>query len=155
MAGGTPEHAALAMAVGRQLGNQLEGTQCRIFSSDLRVRVAETGLVTYPDVTVVCGPSERDVESRTTVLNPTAIVEVTSDSSEHYDRGVKLTHYMKIPSLRAVVLVSHRESKIDVYDRSAGEWTHHFAMAGGQLRLPALRATLDVDALYAAAREPS
>lgn len=66
MAGGTPEHAALAMAIGRQLGNQLEGRTCRVFSSDLRVRVLATGLTTYPDVTVICGPSERDPENSAT-----------------------------------------------------------------------------------------
>jgi len=48
MAGGTPEHASLAMVIGSSLVTQLEGKGCRVFSSDLRVRVAETGLTTYP-----------------------------------------------------------------------------------------------------------
>src|SRR5688500_17987165 len=99
MAGGTPEHAALAMAVGRQLGNQLDGRGRRVFSANLRVKVSQTGLVTYPDVTVLCGSSQRDPESHTTLLNPSVVVEVTSDSSEHYDRSVKLEHYKTIPSL--------------------------------------------------------
>ena len=59
MAGGTPEHAAMAGAITGLLGAQLAGKPCRVYSSDLRVRVLETGLATYPDVTVVCGPSER------------------------------------------------------------------------------------------------
>ncbi len=43
MAGGTPAHAALAMAVGAQLIRQLESTSCRVFSSDLRVQVLRAG----------------------------------------------------------------------------------------------------------------
>lgn len=154
LAGGTPEHAALAMAVGRQLGNQLEGTPCRVFSSDLRVRVTETGLATYPDVTVVCGTSERDPASPSTVLNPTLLVEVTSDSAEQFDRGEKLAHYQKVASVRAVVVVSHRERKVDVYSRTPAGWQHVSASAGARAQIPPLEASIDVDRLYAAAEEP-
>jgi Uma2 family endonuclease len=154
MAGGTPEHAALAMALGRQLGNQLEGTGCRVFSSDLRVRVLETGLVTYPDVTVICGPSERDPKSDTTVVNPRVAVEITSDSSEHYDRGDKLAHYKTIPSMQAVVIVSHHERRVDVFSRSGTEWTLASATSGELAAVATVNAAIDVDALYAAAVEP-
>lgn len=60
IAGGTPQHAALAMAVGASLFSQTRGGPCRVHSSDLRVRALATGLTTYPDVTVVCGPYETD-----------------------------------------------------------------------------------------------
>lgn len=96
--GGSPEHTALAVAVASSLRTQLEGKRCRVFSSDLRVRVLASGLATYPDVSVVCGPLERDTEGRETVLNPTVLVEVLSGSTERYDRGEKFEHYQKIPS---------------------------------------------------------
>jgi len=60
MAGGTPEHAARTAAITSALGAQIEGSDCRLYSSDLRVRVLATGLATYPDVTILCGPSGRD-----------------------------------------------------------------------------------------------
>lgn len=154
MAGGTPEHAALAMALGRQLGNQLEGSKCRVFSSDLRVRVAATGLTTYPDVSVVCGPTERDPEGPTTVTNPRLVVEVTSDSSEHYDRGAKLEHFQQIPSLDAVVIVSHREPLVEVWTRADERWDHASARPGGAVSVASLGVQIDVTALYAAAAEP-
>ena len=47
MAGGTPEHAALSVAISSLLSNPLTGGPCRVFSSDLRVRVIATGLATY------------------------------------------------------------------------------------------------------------
>ena len=154
MAGGTPEHAALAMAAGRQLGNQLEGGKYRVFSSDLRVRVLTTGLSTYPDVTIVCGKIERDPEGSTVATNPALVLEVTSDGTEDYDRGVKLEHYKTIPSLHTAVFVSHREQRVDVWSRKEGGWSLTLAGPGDRARIPALGVELDVDALYTAAAEP-
>jgi Uma2 family endonuclease len=57
LAGGTPEHAALAMAIGASLLTQLKGS-CRVYGADLRIRVLASGLATYPDVSVVCGELE-------------------------------------------------------------------------------------------------
>src|SRR4029453_5385450 len=102
---------ALAAAVTTVIGAQLGEGPCRVFSSDPKVRVSATGLVSYPDVTVVCGPLAHDPESRIVVLNPTLIVEVLSDSTEEWDRGEKLEHYRRIPSLRECVLISHRQRR--------------------------------------------
>ena len=55
----------------------------------MRVRVSATGLYTYPDVVVVCGPPEFSDENRDTLLNPIIIIEVLSPSTEKYDRGEK------------------------------------------------------------------
>lgn len=104
-AGGTPQHAALAMAVGAALLNQTRGGPCRGHSSELRVRSLATGLTTYPDVTVVCGPYETDPQNKNTIVNPRVLVDVTSESTEEYDRGEKLDSYQRIPSLEAVILV--------------------------------------------------
>jgi len=148
MAGGTPDHASLAMAVGGQLLSKLRDKGCRVFSSDLRVRVMSTKLATYPDVTVVCGPLERDPESRHTVINPTMIVEVLSDSTEGYDRGEKGEHYRTIPSLRVYMLVSHRRPSIEVWRREGGEWLHAEYGEGEIVELSAVEARLDVDEIY-------
>jgi hypothetical protein len=75
MAGGTPEHAALAAVVSAALLAQTRGGPCRVHSSDLRVRALATGLTTYPDVTVVCGPYETDTKDKNTVVNPRLLVE--------------------------------------------------------------------------------
>jgi Uma2 family endonuclease len=103
MAGGTPEHAAMAAAITAILGRQLDPKSCRAYSSDLRVRVLATGLATYPDVTVICGASQRDPESATHVTNPKLVVEVLSHSTADYDRDEKLEHYRQIPSLDVLV----------------------------------------------------
>ncbi len=149
MAGGTPEHAALSAAVIALLVSQLRDGRCRAFSSDLRVRVSATGLSTYPDATVVCGPLERDPEEKTVVTNPIVIVEVLSPSTEEFDRGEKLANYRQIASLRECVIVGQREQRIDVHRRSNdGAWTELSARSGESIALVSIACTIEVDALY-------
>jgi len=152
--GGSPEHAALAVAIASSLRIQLAGKRCRVFSSDLRVRVLASGLATYPDVSVVCGPLERDTEGRETVLNPTVLVEVLSGSTERYDRGEKFEHYKKIPSFEEYVLVSQKEILVEVWRRAGDSWTHHEARAGARVALRSIACELAVDELYRDIFEP-
>ena len=70
---------------------------------DMRIRVAATGLYTYPDVVVVCGEPQLAGDAFDTLLNPTLIGEVISPSTEGYDRGQKFAHYRTIESLAEIV----------------------------------------------------
>lgn len=156
MAGGTPEHAALAAAVIGLLFPQLRRGRCRAYDADLRVRVRETGLATYPDVTVICGPLQRDPDDDQAATNPTLVVEVLSRSTEEYDRGDKFEHYKCVPSLREYVLVSHREHRVDVWRRELGkEWLCTTVGDGEVARLISIDGTLDVTELYQVAAEPT
>jgi len=148
MAGGTPEHAALCLQVGSSLNVQLEGKPCRVYGSDLRIRVLATGLATYPDVSVVCGPLERDPEGKNTVLNPKLVAEVLSPSTADYDRGEKREHYQQIPSLLEIVLVAHDRRQIEVYRRTGDGWSRHQAGPGEAISLESIACRLEVDALY-------
>lgn len=120
MAGGNPGRAALAAAVIRLLGPLSAG--CRTFTSDLRVRVVSTGFSTYPDVAVIRGATQRAADDQIEVVNPVLLVEITSDSTEKYDRGERLRHYKGIPSLREILIVSHREPHLTVHSREAEAW---------------------------------
>jgi Uma2 family endonuclease len=151
-AGGTPEHAALAAAVTVMLGRQLAGGPCRVYSSDLRVRVLATGLATYPDVTVVCGPSVRDPESPTHVTNPRVVVEVLSRGTAEYDRGEKLEHYRQVPSLEAVMLIAHDAERIELWSREALGWTERQFAPGDVVQIEAIDCRVNLDEVYAATR---
>lgn len=153
MAGGTPEHAALAAAVIGLLFPQLRAGRCRAHDADLRVRVRATGLSTYPDVTIVCGPRERDPGDADAVTNPTAIVEILRRSAEGYDRGDKFEHYKRLPSLSAYVLVSQDKREIEVWTREGAAWSQSVHHDGGVATIPAIAASLDVRELYEAATE--
>ena len=149
MAGGSLDHAALAMAVGNLLRTQLAGRACRVFSSDARVRVLATGLATYPDVSVVCGAVERDPESRHTLVNPIVLVEVLSESTKDYDRGEKFEHYRRIPSLRAYVFVDAATLHVELRTRREdATWEITTASDGERVVLDALGCVLEVDEIY-------
>ena len=132
MAGGSVLHAALAAATLAALHRQLGG-RCRVYSSDLRIRVRATGLASYPDVTVVCGPAETDPENADTVVNPTLVVEVLSPGTMDYDLGEKFDHYRRIPSLTAVLYVSQDRRQLEIRERTDDEWKTTQASAGGSL----------------------
>ncbi len=149
MAGGSLEHARLAMRVGLALGIQLEGRPCETFSSDARVRVLATGLATYPDLSVVCGKLERDPEHRNTLTNPTVLVEVLSPSTEAYDRGDKFHDYEQIPSLKEYVLVSSERRRIEVFRRQEdGSWMYYNIVDRGVAELASIGCKLDLDEVY-------
>jgi Uma2 family endonuclease len=149
MAGGTIEHGALATAFARHLGNALDGKPCRVFGSDVRVRVRKTKFSSYPDGSVVCGHRDDDPEDPNALVNPIVIVEVLSDSTEAYDRGEKFRHYRNLDSLREYVLVAQKEQVVEVRRRNAsGFWELHEFVAGQQLVLDSVGVSLSVDAVY-------
>jgi Uma2 family endonuclease len=77
------------------------------------------GLYAYPDLVVVCGPSQYHDQVRDVLLNPTVIVEVLSPSTEAFDRGDKLYRYRRwIPTLTDYVLVAQDRPMIDHYQRT-------------------------------------
>jgi Uma2 family endonuclease len=143
MAGGSPAHAAIAVNIAALLREQVRGRPCRVFSSDLRVRVLDTGLATYPDVTVVCEALETDPGDARghTIVNPTLVVEVLSPSTEAYDRGEKLAHYERIAGLREIVLVAHDARRLEVWRRADDSWTLEVTAGDEVARV----ASVDVD----------
>jgi len=153
MAGGTPEHAALASAIPALLGDQLRGQPCRTYSADLRIRVQATGLATYADASVVCDPVARDPSSPTHVTNPKVIFEVLSPGTEHYDRGEKREHYQRIDSLNEYVLLSQDAPKVELWSRTGTSETWSYAVygPGDVVALRSIGCRLDVNEVYAAA----
>jgi Uma2 family endonuclease len=147
MAGGTPAHAELGASTTQLLSNALRG-RCRVHSSDLRVRVEETDLSTFPDVTVVCGERRTSSIDAHAVINPTLLVEVTSSSTEAYDRGEKLSHYKQIPSLVSVLFVSHRRRQVTLVERTQAGWAQREFRGGEVVVVEALELNLSVDELY-------
>jgi Uma2 family endonuclease len=147
MAGGSPDHAALAATIIRLLGTQLF-PGCRTFTSDLRIRIPSTGLSTYPDVAVVCGRTQRAADDVLAVVNPVLLVEITSDSTEEYDRGGKLSHYKQLSSVRHVLIVSHRKPHLTLHQRDDAGWIAIEAQRGQSVALSAVGARLSVDDVY-------
>lgn len=150
MTGGSARHSLIKMNIGRELSTKLKGQPCTAFDSDLRIRVSPTGLYTYPDVSVVCGELEYDDVQRDTVVNPTLLIEVLSDSSEAYDRGKKFEHYRQIAALREYVLISQKWPTIERYLRNPDDTWTLTAVLGldASLHLASLDVTLSLAEVY-------
>ena len=140
MAGGTRRHSKISTNLAREFGNKLLDHRCQPFNTDLRVKIEATGLYTYPDLSVVCGEDHHVDEEMDTLINPTVIVEVLSDSTEGYDRGKKFEHYRQIPSLQEYILVSQTQPRIEQFIRQASnEWLLREAFGlNATLSLPSL-----------------
>ncbi|GAC1552733.1 MAG: Uma2 family endonuclease [Polyangiales bacterium] len=147
MAGGTKAHAQLSAAMIGMLYRLLPKT-FKAATSDMKVRVEATDLSTFPDVSVVCGDAVAPAIDPNAITNPTMLVEVTSKSTEDYDRGDKLSQYKQIPSLCAVLFVSHRTRRITLVERVGTDWHERDFRAGevASVTTPALH--LAVDELY-------
>jgi Uma2 family endonuclease len=145
MAGGSFEHSLIIANLIREVGNRLKGGPCRVFESNLRVRLARSTLYTYPDVSVICGEPQFAPEdrNRTTVVNPRVVIEVLSPSTEAYDRGEKFRRYLMLESLQEYVLLSQHTPLMETYFRG-GEGTWLFTPAAGLDAVGKLR-SLDIE----------
>ena len=149
MAGATEAHNLIAGNLFVGLRACFAGRQGKVYQSDMRVRVRETGLYTYPDVVAVCGPAQFDHAKKTTLINPTAIIEVLSPSTEVYDRTTKLDHYKALDSIREIALVSQDRVRVDVLRRFEGRWVWDaISDPGATLRLESLDCDLPISGIY-------
>ena len=119
MSGASPRHVLIVTNVVAELREQLKKRACTVYSTDLRVKVSATGLYTYPDVVVVCETPRFDDERKDTLLNPTLIVEVLSDSTKDYDRGDKFEQYRTLPSFVEYVLIAQDKYHVEHFVRQA------------------------------------
>ena len=122
MSGGSRNHSLITAQLIRLLGNQLDGRPCEVHGSDMRVKVADQGLYTYPDVTAVCGQPQFEDAHGDTLLNPTVIFEVLSPTTEAYDRGEKFARYRRLPTLMDYVLVAQDRPRIERFTRDGDDW---------------------------------
>lgn len=147
MAGGTPSHAQLGAKVIALLQRGLP-PGCTVFTSDLKVLIETADLATFPDASMVCGPLASAPKDSNALTNPMLVVEVTSPSTENYDRTEKLKSYQQLPSLQGVLIVSHRARRVTLIHRNEGGW-EEVDFRGGEMVVVTMASTkFLVDELY-------
>lgn len=117
LAGVSEAHALVMGNIFSELHQQLKARPCKVYQSEMRVKVDATGLYTYPDVVVVCGEARFDDSRTDTLLNPTVLIEVLSKSTEGYDRGEKFLHYRRLGSVTDYLMVSQHTLRIEHFVR--------------------------------------
>ena len=68
---------------------------------------------------MICEKPEFFKGRQDTITNPLLIVEVSSESTEKYDRGSKFDDYRTIDSFREYVLISQERKHVTVYTKQA------------------------------------
>src|ERR1700730_14782648 len=71
ISGGSYQHFQIIGNLTGELHAALKKRACSVGASDLRLRVSQDGLYTYPDVVVICGDPQFADHQRDTLLNPT------------------------------------------------------------------------------------
>ena len=125
MSGAREPHILIVGNAMGELRQQFRRRPCKAYSNDMRVQVTATGLYTYPDVVVVCGEPQFLDNTFDTLLNPTVIVEVLSESTEAYDRGQKFEQYRSLESLKEYMMISSQRISVERYTRQPdGSWNY-------------------------------
>jgi len=120
MAGASDEHNLIAGNIFALLKSHVRGGPCRVYISDMKVRVEVTDVFYYPDVVVTCDPEDNGRYAKT---RPSLIIEVTSPSTTVTDHREKLLAYQKLPSLREYVMIAQHEMRVEIYRRDPrGHW---------------------------------
>jgi len=121
MAGATDAHVTIALNLASDMRSRLRGSGCRVFISDMKVRIGERNRFFYPDVLVTCDP--RDEENNVYKCFPKLVVEVLSPSTESFDRGDKFNDYRTLDSLQEYVLISSTNRRVEIFRRHTdGLW---------------------------------
>ena len=125
MSGVSDAHDRIQVNATVALATRLRGGPCRVRGADLRVRLDETGLYGYPDLTIVCGEPAFAATTPVTLLNPQVIIiEVLSETTEEYDRGAKVAHYRHRVSVDLILLIDSQRRMVERQQRNPdGTWT--------------------------------
>ena len=123
MSGAKLPHNHVTANLIAELKRKLKGKPCKPFGSDLRIYIEKNTLITYPDISVVCGDVITRNDDQFNVLNPTVIMEVLSPSTKVYDQGTKLQLYRDIPSLKEYTLADPETKTVEnFYINANGNW---------------------------------
>ena len=153
MSGGSLNHGTLVHALHGALINGTEGTPCRSFGSEIKLRVEAADAYYYPDTMVVCGEEEVESESNGIVTNPIAVFEVLSPGTERDDKGQKFLDYQSLPSLREIIFLASDRKVAERYERQeGGSWRYTAYVGDVALPVDAASLTLELTRLYARLR---
>jgi Uma2 family endonuclease len=167
MAGESPEHGKVSVNLIRIVSTHLLDRDCDLFTKDMKVRsgplpksrLSTKGLYSYPDLVVICGEMKFLDEYQDVLINPTAIIEVLSDSTEEFDHKQKFPRYQQcLPTLADYLLVSQNQPLIELFHRPSprsARW-EYLPVSGltGRLTIPSIKCPLQLVDVYRRVKFP-
>ena len=155
MAGGEDRNATAAGNLYIALRQHLRGSPCRVYGSDVKLRVDTADSFFYPDLMVTC--SAADAADRLIKREPVLVVEVLSPSTAAYDRGDKFASYRQLPSLAEYLLVDVDSRRCDLFRKRSddGLWVLHPSAPGEGVQLASVDLAISAEALWADLETPA
>lgn len=148
MTGGVDRNNTVAGNLYIALREQLRGSPCRVYASDVKLRVEAADCYFYPDLMVTC--SAADLADRLVKREPVLVVEVLSPSTAAFDRGDKFADYRALPSLAEYLLVDADRQRCELYRKGAdGLWVLHPGAVGQGVQLASVDLVVTGEALWA------
>ncbi|OAV46157.1 Uma2 family endonuclease [Lewinella sp. 4G2] len=119
MAGGTRAHSLISGNAFYALeeNTRAKGLPCETHASDLKIEVSSKGHYVYPDMLVVCEEVKESDSVAGAITNPQLVIEVTSENSDSYDRGVKFRYYSRLPSVLEYLILDQTQMVATLYRR--------------------------------------
>lgn len=151
LAGASVNHNQIQSNLNFYLRLKLQDKNCRVFPSDMRVKVPAYPLYRYPDLSALCGnPIIETAGKQEMLVNPQLIVEILSDSTAEFDRGDKFTYYKSIENLTEYILIAqHRPHVSQFIKQEENVWLNReFNVLGDNFHLDSLDCDLSLRELY-------
>lgn len=146
MVGARRIHGLVVLNLGAALKSALKGSPCRAFVESMKLQIADNAIF-YPDVFVTCDP--QDLRTDLIFRAPTVIVEVLSDSTQAFDRGLKFASYRRLPSLKEYLLVDPASRMVELYRRGDdGLFTLHDFTGTNTVTLAAIGCELPMTDIF-------
>lgn len=144
-AGATKRHNWIALNIVTRLASSACGGSCRVYASDVKLRVADD-VFYYPDVMAACGPEGEDPIYEDA---PCLVVEVIAPSIASIDRREKLIAYRQIPTLKAYLIAAQESRRVERHWRDeSGEWFQGEATDDNVIPIPCPETKLPLDEIY-------
>ncbi|THF71969.1 Uma2 family endonuclease [Deinococcus sp. Arct2-2] len=146
-AGASKAHARISANLTAALHAASLRMGCRLYQSDMKLRLKESTVFFYPDILLACGPDNPNEQFET---EPCILIEVLSPSTAANDRLGKFNIYTALPSLQTYLMVEQAERRVYAYSRSSdgGDWLLTELSGNDIVHLPCLNHNLSLDEIY-------
>jgi Uma2 family endonuclease len=150
MTGSSRKHNLIVSNIIGELRQQLKGKSYELYANEMRVRIPAVNIYTYPDVVVVCAEPKFEGDYVDTLLNPTLIIEVLSESTESYDRGKNFGYYRTLESLAEYLIIAQDDYIVEQYVRQPDDrWLLSYIQSlEGAVELVSIQCILPLKEVY-------
>ena len=151
LAGASNIHNQIQVNLIFALQSKLRGKGCRVFPSDMRVKVPAYPPYRYPDLSALCGEARFENLGRQELLvNQSLIVEILSDSTAEFDHSYKFTYYKSIGSFSEYVLIAQDRPHVAQFiKQNETDWLmREFNSLDAKFRMSSVECELELNEIY-------